>query len=549
MPHPDEEQLLRYADGELAAGAAAKVRAHLEACWQCRAELEELQRTVGECVRYRKSLQEHLGTPPGPWGDIYRQFADIDASLDRVSLASRIAQSLASPLRHAKKWAPAAVVLAAVLAAFYTFRNTPSVQAAELLRKAVVAADVRSDQPRRIQIRTSSQRVTRVVGVKSTTASDSLTEVRDLFRKANYDWEDPLSAKSYRAWRDRLPDRQDEVTTLPDCYRIRTSTASGELAEATLKLSTRDLRPLEERFQFRDQEWMEITESAEDRAAPPSIAAADTGRESRIVPGAPRPPEMRSPAPAATVGDELQVLVALHNLGADLGDPVEVTRSGGQILVAGVGLEPERRQQIHDALSAMPNVVVRFSEPALAPARPEADASARASGSGDAALKARLEKQVGGRPNFEQFAGQLLDMSDIMMSRAYALRRLAERFPREAASELTSANSELLRKLYLEHATVLAGQVTEMERLLDPVLRPMGGRPEGALAAASPTWQLATEDLFRAARRVETLTAILLGVAPGETASENLPSQMLSTLAQLRASSANCQRLIAPGGK
>lgn len=36
--HPGEEQLLRFADGELRPKEAAAIRAHLEACWSCRTD-------------------------------------------------------------------------------------------------------------------------------------------------------------------------------------------------------------------------------------------------------------------------------------------------------------------------------------------------------------------------------------------------------------------------------------------------------------------------------------------------------------------------------
>ena len=44
---------------------------------------------------------------------------------------------------------------------------------------------------------------------------------------------------------------------------------------------------------------------------------------------------------------------------------------------------------------------------------------------------ARIEQRLGGRPQFERFSGQILDWTDSAMSRAYALRRLAQQFPRE----------------------------------------------------------------------------------------------------------------------
>src|SRR6202171_300351 len=100
--HLEDEQLLRYADGETPARAAAEIRSHLEACWQCREQLEQLQNTVGECVRYRKNiLQRHLPPPPAPWTDIYRDFGEMDASLAQASFRERMARVLGAPAHSA----------------------------------------------------------------------------------------------------------------------------------------------------------------------------------------------------------------------------------------------------------------------------------------------------------------------------------------------------------------------------------------------------------------------------------------------------------------
>jgi len=65
--HPDDGMLLRYLDGELPGRKARKVCAHLEACWQCRTQSEELQAVIGDCVRYRKNvLAPSLPPPPEP---------------------------------------------------------------------------------------------------------------------------------------------------------------------------------------------------------------------------------------------------------------------------------------------------------------------------------------------------------------------------------------------------------------------------------------------------------------------------------------------------
>ena len=536
MRHPEEEQLLRYADGELPSRAAGEVRSHLEACWQCRTQLEELQETVSHSVAYRKNvLQRHLPPPPAPWIDIYHRFDEIDISFAKPSFGQRIVQALQWPLQNPAKWAPVAVALLIVFLLLYRYRVTPSVQAAELLQKAVIAANQHPLKAHRIQIRTKTHQFTRIAGANRKLSADSseLESVQAMFVAAKYDWNDPLSARAFQAWRDQLPDKQDSVVQEQNSYQIRTDTAAGELKEAALKLNTPDLQPVEGRFEFRNQEWVEITALA-DEIVPPAEAIA-TNPETHV-----NPPSVASSAtalaPPATIGDELRVMAALHQIGADLGDPIEISRAGSDVLVTGVGIAPQRRQQIQSALAQQPHVAVRFSEPAPGRVPPEAAAPDATSGADIRQLQSRIANQIGGRANFEQLAAQVLDLSDPMMARVYALRRLAERFPVETESQLSAQDRQVLRQLQREHVAALKQRVAEVDRLVRPALasiRGAGASPPGALSATA--WQPATEELFQSARRVEKLLAVMFGAAPGETADDQLPAQLLSSLTQLRA--------------
>ena len=546
LHHPEDDQLFQYADGELPARASGQVRSHLEACWECRVELAELQETVGECVRYRKNvLQRHLPSPPAPWMDIYQRFSAIDASPEPVFFdrLRRVLQFFTAS--GAKRWATAVVALMVLVVLFLRFRQTPSVEAAELLRKAIVAADARPGHPHRIQVRTSKHRFTRVTGSKasmpsSTADADAINSLQALFRAANYDWEDPLSAKSYQAWRDQLTDKRDDVNQERDAYQIRTSTGSGELMQATLTLTMQDLRPVEGRFEFRNQEWVQIEELPGDVLTPVTATTLENHRANQPITASPAmPPSFSGPAAAtaATTGDELHILAALHQIGADLGDPIEVSRSGGDVVVSGAGISPERRQEITGAVAYMPHVIVRFSDAAPIKVQPEGFRTDSALTPDIVQLQARIAEQIGGRAYFDQLAAQVLDMSEPMMSRAYALRRLAERFTREAESKLSAEDRQLLSRIRGEHAAALRQQTAEIERVLGPVLSSVAGQTGSAPAVAISTlaWQPATEELFQSARRVERLLAVIFGVAQGESSNGQLPSQLLSNLAQLRA--------------
>jgi len=61
--HPSDQDLLLCADGELSRRQAMMVRVHLEACWNCRARMAEIERTIGDFVKvHHRRLDREL--PP-----------------------------------------------------------------------------------------------------------------------------------------------------------------------------------------------------------------------------------------------------------------------------------------------------------------------------------------------------------------------------------------------------------------------------------------------------------------------------------------------------
>jgi hypothetical protein len=547
--HPEDGLLLRYLDGELAGRKARQVRTHLEACWQCRAQVEELESAIGECVRYRKDvLSPSLPPPPEPWRSL--DFERVEAELAEQSLVQRVARFL-SPLRHGGvRWAlSGAAALALCFVGVQQLRETPKVQAAALLQKAVRAAASRPAARQRLRITTRTGQMTRVVGVAYKPPAREV-EIARLFDAAKYDWNDPLSAKSFARWRDGLAHFQDAVASQPNSYDIKTTTEDSELVSATLKLRTTDLEPMEGRFEFRNRDWVEMTELVDQQTNPASIVAGTTGgmpRQPGVPPGPMEVPK-ESAEPAA-FSEELQVVSALHRLGADLGDPLEISREGGQVLVSGTGIPPQRQQQIHGLLDRLPHVVVRFDDPAFpagaTPVQSE-PATRDAAGPEKSTYPARIEERLGGRPQFERFSSSVLDWTDSAMTRAYALRRLAQQFPAAAENEMTAEDRRTLRRLGREHLAAFTKDAQRVANTVNPVLN--GMVPGGAQIEvhAEPTaWQDASEDLLATARRAETLLAVVLGVAPAENAPGDAPAQLIIALAQLSRDAEECQRLLA----
>ena len=545
--HPDEAALLRFLDGETPAGEARRVERHLKACWQCRAAADALETAVAECVEYRKSvLAKYLPEPPQPWAELGEGFARIDAEQPE-SVFTRMTR----PWFGRLNWQLAATALAAaalVVGLFFELRKTPSVEAAALLNRAVGIAESRPTKTSRIRIRTRNHQITRSGAsiVEAAAASDERA-VRDLFVRARYDWDDPLSARAYRAWRNSVRSKHDEVTTVPDPerpeekqYLIHTAVEGGELASASLTLRATDLHPVQSRLEFRDQEWVELTEIPE-----PSMSVTEIEKhlEVPLRPAEPSLPAAPSEA-TASISDELQVMAALHEIGADLGDPVAISRSEGRVLVSGVGVAPERQRAIRAALDAMPRVTVQFSEPgAVAPGGQDDTGRAPAPGTAAGGVTARLEQQAGGRVELEKISGQILDWSEAAMSRAYALRGLAQRFPAGAEASLTAHDRQVLAAMGREHSGALLNHVKSIREGVGPMLAAVARPGEVHPVRLAANWQAQVEEVFQTSRRVEVLLTAVLGASSGGATADQA-GQLLAALGQLEAQVENCRRLV-----
>jgi len=240
------------------------------------------------------------------------------------------------------------------------------------------------------------------------------------------------------------------------------------------------------------------------------------------------------------------VVTLLHRIGADLGDPVEVSLTEGKVLVSGAGVSPERQRQVHDLLDGAANVEVRFSEPEASLVMPPGVAPATAGEAANQGIQARLEKQLGGHAALERFSTHVLDGNEAAMAHAYALRSVAERFPAGNEGSMAAPDRAQLHQLARDHVAALETQVRVMESALSPVMASLGGKAAAASSPGAATeWQQAAEDTFRASRRLEVLVSVLLGVTPGQNAAADLPSQVLTAVADLKADLGRCQSSLA----
>lgn len=77
--HISDEELVRFADGELSLLRAARVRSHLAACWDCRVRVGDLEGTIAKFVRmHHESLDPLLPPISGARVRLQAQLAESE---------------------------------------------------------------------------------------------------------------------------------------------------------------------------------------------------------------------------------------------------------------------------------------------------------------------------------------------------------------------------------------------------------------------------------------------------------------------------------------
>ena len=396
--HPEAGELLLYLDGELPAARRTSVRKHLDVCWKCRHEAEELAAAVSEYMRYQTAMdtaEAQAGTHPG--ARLLREMRLLDAVPGQPGFWRRVRPRFGLPgLGYAWRTGAGIAALAAAWAAV------------GLVRQFVLAPETR--------------------------------------------------------------------------------TPTRHAAPAARQVMPSPAAPM------------------------PSVAP----------PRFPKRMAVAAPVPAP----EIAALVKLHELGADLGEPVEmVAASDGAVAVICRQVGRGRETEIRAALAGIPKVTVR-SETA-APADPgRRPRTTLALHSGGSLLEHALAGQVGGKALFDRLANEILDDDDGLMTRAYALHDIEERFPASRRAALRPEDAAALGAVIADHQRVAIEKGRAIEARVAPIARSLGFVPPPGPPAAS--------GVFAAAERVDRILNVCFGGSPSQLGLPELGSELNSALAQLR---------------
>jgi hypothetical protein len=553
--HLTHEQLLRYLDGELSKRSMRLAAAHIRSCWACGTELERLKEDIGVIIDAQNQvLFPSIPPPSRPW-------PGLEAKLLAAGAAApfswrRLRPSLPGFRRPALAIATfvAAACIAILLWQQPPRPTEPAVSAQEVLR-LVSQADGQRISPAPGHVIRQSVRITEIQRLPHSVRSGAFdswrTNSASYWRTANHsaasDLEEhyqrrrlkdlPLSPVSYSTWSEAAGGSGTVSRNGPD---LRVSfNATGRAEEGSLrKVSFRvepatwhvtgmDLAFADADFEVREEGLAAIRKSDVPADVLAHLEPPLRRREERALPAADvEPAEAHVPAPAPVPDEndtEMDVRFLLHEIGADMGEPIDIARGpSGQVIVRAWDLAPARWELLTQVLRGRPDVEVRDESPGI-PSGPEvlldSQAAGTSQGGADRAVRRgddqQLRKWFGGPQAEEDFTRSLLASSTSLLAHLYALNALADRWPPAVEETLSASSRTKLALMVRDHGQQAEERCSEVRFMLRPLFDAFAPAPDspGSVANRTAPWQdsaraslNAAKDLDRLLRAVFTTT-------------------------------------------
>ncbi|HEX4808858.1 MAG TPA: zf-HC2 domain-containing protein [Bryobacteraceae bacterium] len=494
--HYSVEELMGFLDGELSAKEIGSIDHHLRACARCSSELHDLRTAADSYGHLRNEILRNTKAALSPW-----------RPLSTGAVECIPARKLGNSFRIWWSITAACVLMACVIAWLH---GSDSREMGRLLQRA---ASTGTRPVGRLRIRTHGTILFRPAILTRTDESSPPTgSLPVLFEQAHYNWANPLSPRSFADWHGRLADKQDRVTALRDhsgataAFQLRTTTRSGNLRAVALTLAADTLEPREGRFDFQPDGLVDISVTPAEETRP------EGGPNPISTPA--RAPEKVYTASPASPEDELRVFAALHALGADAEEPIEVRLDAekSHVLVTGIGISPARRKEIENAFSSMPRVVVAFDrgsdsgdsrgyrDESFATPPPVDTGPATSNSPGEPLFRSVLEMQAGGSEKLQAIVDSTLETSSAALARAHALGTLAHEFSTPTESTLGASRQNTLRRIRSDDSRALVDIGNKLAKDLAPFRIQTAPRE-----IAISSWQAGAAALFENTRALDQL--------------------------------------------
>ena len=230
-------------------------------------------------------------------------------------------------------------------------------------------------------------------------------------------------------------------------------------------------------------------------------------------------PDRLEPDPNAITHEELAIVGRLHQLKADLGEPIDLKLTADhRIELTASGLSLERTQEIRRVLSGFPDLTIRFVVPQAVSG--EGASASPAPARRPMAFEAQLLQYAGNRQALEKLSDSLLDAGDQVTTYVHALENLQERFPATRVSAMNAEDSAFLNQIEQDHRSAARQAARTLSNLLQPIFEKLS-------VQRSPAND---ENLLQAALKMDRLLNAALAGAQSELSDRELYSQLCASL-------------------
>ncbi len=587
LRHLSDEELLVYLDGELDARHAARVKRHLEGCWDCRSRLRQMEEAIEALSRWRPArLHAEMEPPPKGWREFPIRLEQLAASPVEADSTSR-----RMPGRRVWKLAGAAAAVAALalwLPEFGGFRlSAKELIAAMIRREAAVAAGVENAVLHRT-VRVSctppefvppgpkileNWHAVRRGKVRREGNLKLWAKLAPVFQANAMNLEDALSAASFNAWRASLADPVDTVrkVRLEDgsagwLLETRNPDSAGRFAitRAELLVRASDWQPVRHLLRFQSPggevecEFTTLRLEALSWNALPSSVFAERQPPARPSGAEKESAATKPPPPASALRSEVEVLYALHRIRACRRGGFELRRTAeGGIELRGTVSAAEEAEQISSAVQGIPGLVLRIEAPgamaAGAPVETPVRALSAPPGPGEVPAESAFRRLLAGKDPGEverevaAFSTTVVTLSQEAWADAWALHRLTSRIPEASSARLDRSSQWLVEVMLREHSAALR---RTLDRLQDR-LTPLAGEPpraENRRAAAALSPAQISRQVLDAVSRANTLSLELFTVSdtpPRQGDVRKALQELLAQVAAAREDAGGLQRFLA----
>ena len=383
----DDELLAKLYCRELSLLGLWAAKRHLARCAECRECRRRKQRLEGPraarmLALYRASVNDaEMSLPVKPravftqWLQrVLREAAAQDARRDAAVLFEAHGGGFQVSVRSLAFALVLTLAVGVSITALLRWQKSPGIGADDFLVRAAKVESIGFSTPgvihQTVRIKTARMNVQRslywdrqgVRRVKGVALDKSEQELRAKLDAAGVDWDQPISATSYRNWQNHHA-RVDRIARSGTHLMTVTATAAeGDVAEESLTVRETDMHPVERKIDFRNHETVEIAELDYSilpwNAVVASIFEPLNSLAERRTPAFVPLPSVQTPTPGQLDEDELSARLILNRMHADEGEQIEIRRLPEAVEVDGVVESEERKRQLITQLMMAPRLKI-----------------------------------------------------------------------------------------------------------------------------------------------------------------------------------------------